>query len=696
MKKKILITTVITVMLLSLTGCGALRLVGKLAKGVFGNREEEQVLTPEATPEPETASPTPKPTPTPEPEADPEELEAMKRKENRDLESRFFCGPKRIYLADSYKDVTPDFSPEETIVYTGASEGKLFVLTSRTGIYGRGADNYNLYILTEEGECVNVTPLHLQDEDVSVNSPVAYGGMFYYNYGITDEDGDYHTKVFYYDPEGDAFLEDTDLEELEDMFSLTYEYTSASYKPLIWDLAYTGRIYMTNRDDKTFLVYDREGNELLSSSYANESSYGNFRYYDDKYLLYEEHLYDADSYETIGVRYMIYDMEEALKVGQLQSVNAPVTVTDEQEEVTVIDIRGEDVYYMKKESNPGGYPVKREYYRSTVTGFNPADTSSDQLLCSVDAIPGFSEEFPTFGTEYWGRADAFTVGEDGRCFYLAPNVSARGDDWGNLEWHELTADGTMVKDAVLSGVTERKPEFAFYGEVRAEDEAKYSDTEFLYYTGHYEEFLFRDGVMDDDARKKINDVLSESYKENVDYGKEMAEGARKDYDDMVNDPDYEEGGWLPTYSYDRSFGSLERLAGHYFQLEFDSYEYWGGAHGMPYIHYFMFDADTGEQVKLQDLYPGSEEDFRDLVARLSVEDWKTGGYEKGYYEDYDPDNDNSEEMYDHFRESASFDMLYRFGEEGITVFYMPYDVGPFASGFIGVDIPYSELGFTLK
>jgi hypothetical protein len=137
---------------------------------------------------------------------------------------------------------------------------------------------------------------------------------------------------------------------------------------------------------------------------------------------------------------------------------------------------------------------------------------------------------------------------------------------------------------------------------------------------------------------------------------------------------------------------VKEIGPNYIQLLFDDYDYFGGAHGMPYQIYYLLDTRTGERKTIKDFYKGSEADFKKLVADATVEDWKKDKDYK-YYELYAPSEEaNTRENFESY---VNFDMDIDFSEDKITVYYPPYAVAPFASGFVGIDIPYSELGFSL-
>ena len=132
---------------------------------------------------------------------------------------------------------------------------------------------------------------------------------------------------------------------------------------------------------------------------------------------------------------------------------------------------------------------------------------------------------------------------------------------------------------------------------------------------------------------------------------------------------------------------VKELGNHYLAVEYSGYWYGGGAHGYPSIEQYLFDLETGKQLTLKDFYMGSEESFKELVAQKTKEDFLS--YEEGYSPYF---SDNASAVYNDAYKYASIEgMLTWFYEDGIEVIYPPYDMGPYASGFISVFISYEEL-----
>ena len=141
-------------------------------------------------------------------------------------------------------------------------------------------------------------------------------------------------------------------------------------------------------------------------------------------------------------------------------------------------------------------------------------------------------------------------------------------------------------------------------------------------------------------------------------------------------------------SYDNELSRVEVLGADYLTVDYSGYEYTGGAHGYPYRSHYLFDLTTGEEKTLADLYQGSVDEFKDIVAQYSVQNWKDN---PDPYFGWDSEDAAYADLYD----NASLDMLMRYGTDGIVIEYSPYEYGPYASGYIGVEIPYEALNINL-
>lgn len=189
--------------------------------------------------------------------------------------------------------------------------------------------------------------------------------------------------------------------------------------------------------------------------------------------------------------------------------------------------------------------------------------------------------------------------------------------------------------------------------------------------------------VDIDVENKINDHIQKSYDEI----------SQEFYDSCIAIDDsscsYHDESVMNIQTEDWTLGSLDVIRGKYFQVIEDGYWYGGGAHGYPYMAIMIFDLATGEKISLKDLYHGSEEDFKTIVATATAEDMESGNYNPYFTETYD-------DTYAAAYEVVTLDTThFTMDEDSLNIWYSPYEMGPYASGYITVEIPYEDLGISL-
>ena len=133
--------------------------------------------------------------------------------------------------------------------------------------------------------------------------------------------------------------------------------------------------------------------------------------------------------------------------------------------------------------------------------------------------------------------------------------------------------------------------------------------------------------------------------------------------------------------------NIRFIGENYVSVDRSGYWYGGGAHGMPWNDYILFDLTTGEQKSLRDFYSGSDEDFANLMAEVAVRELETNKeFSNQVY------NNEKEAVEASVKESTTLDnVTIKFEDKGVYVEYMPYVLGPFASGFVDLFVSYEEL-----
>ncbi|MBR5944070.1 MAG: DUF4163 domain-containing protein, partial [Lachnospiraceae bacterium] len=188
---------------------------------------------------------------------------------------------------------------------------------------------------------------------------------------------------------------------------------------------------------------------------------------------------------------------------------------------------------------------------------------------------------------------------------------------------------------------------------------------------------------------KINSVLKDRQQAFI--GTDERVQSSSDEDDELYyvscDEHKEHPEWYQTTE-DTYVVKVEIINDRYLAVYMDGYWYGGGAHGMPLRDQDLFDLETGDELTLADLYTGTEEDFKLLIAEKTKEDYLSyDEYELPYYS-----GDNVDAVYNQAYESAALNGgNVVFTQDGIYYYYPPYEMGPYAAGYIDIFISYKDL-----
>ncbi|MBP5453798.1 MAG: DUF3298 domain-containing protein, partial [Lachnospiraceae bacterium] len=185
-------------------------------------------------------------------------------------------------------------------------------------------------------------------------------------------------------------------------------------------------------------------------------------------------------------------------------------------------------------------------------------------------------------------------------------------------------------------------------------------------------------LYDENAFSKINDFLKDAARSRV----ELALS-----NDMYESDNCDIHGTTAGKVTDEyNLFEIRDIASNYITVEYDGYWYAGGAHGEPLYIYYLFDKSTGDEVTLKDLYKGSEEDFKKLVANATLK------YSETFSDDNYPFFNSGQDLYDSAYEYSSIESAIIWENDGIKVVFDPYALGPYAAGPIEIAISYKDLG----
>jgi len=117
-------------------------------------------------------------------------------------------------------------------------------------------------------------------------------------------------------------------------------------------------------------------------------------------------------------------------------------------------------------------------------------------------------------------------------------------------------------------------------------------------------------------------------------------------------------------------------------FEISSYVYTGGAHGMPYSEYLVFDPSTKKQVTLDDMLISGQKPRFEALAYDAYKTWvKTVAEDVSSYEKNWP-----------FTLSDNVTLT----DAGVSIRYQHYSIGPYAYGMPVLNIPYNKLDKVIK
>ena len=117
-------------------------------------------------------------------------------------------------------------------------------------------------------------------------------------------------------------------------------------------------------------------------------------------------------------------------------------------------------------------------------------------------------------------------------------------------------------------------------------------------------------------------------------------------------------------------------------FEINTYVFTGGAHGMPYSEYLIFDLNTKKQITLEDMLQSGKESRFKALAYDAYKTWvKTVDDDVSSYEKNWP-----------FTLSDNVTLT----DKGIDIRYQHYAIGPYAYGMPVLSIPYSKLDGVIK
>ena len=272
------------------------------------------------------------------------------------------------------------------------------------------------------------------------------------------------------------------------------------------------------------------------------------------------------------------------------------------------------------------------------------------------------------GTEGWRM-----IGDS--IYFIAPSQD-------KLNWIKVDVSADLPKLTDTGYMVSEINTFKYGTVTYASTEVKCADCGTVVEKDYGETFVL-DGQYSANA-DKINESLKAYLVDDI-LSKEKVVKVNSDICEEHQNTDYDINPYLETYEH--SIFGVDILSDKYLAVEVTGYWYGGGAHGMPTRGQYIYDLETGKEMQLKDFYQGTEKDFKELVAKKTKEDFEsyTNGYPPYFAE-------TAEDVYQQAKDLADLTItMVEFTEDKAYIVFPPYEMGPYASGYIEVPISYEEL-----
>ena len=510
------------------------------------------------------------------------------------------------------------------------------------------------------------------DDSIPIYSAVvaAYDGDFYFAYSMYKESSSYEYRSFVYDATSNKLVETDKFLEAEQILA-AHPNNDIGYgmSPLEMYKKY-GHIALRT-GDSGIKILDISGNEkyTITPRYEGRSV---LEYSSQKGAVVYDAL-DTDISTVNHEYYVDFETGNTYPIGEGAEYKAYV-LGEYKDCLVLVD---EDT----------------QEYGCSVFNYRLFDT-----LTGTD-MPLFSNEL--YGNSYYSIAPYYCAKVVGNKLYYI-GVDERKSEWYTCdiasENHEIASTTVVTGDSDFSSLGKILHGYnTFYFEPGEEDkfadcfadngienyEHYFSENKVRSYAYYVEGFQLDSNIKNAD---KINEKLKAYFDEKIASNEEAA---------ITSKNEFLEYGYFPglfTFSTnDENVSSVQLLGDKYVQIGYSGYDYFGGAHGMPYHTYVIYSLDTANEVTFADLYSGTQEEFAKIVADYSLESYMNN--EELYYPPFDEnDSDYEADLYQQFLDGATTEMQGYFDGDNYVIEYAPYEYGPYAAGFIEVPIPLSKLG----
>ena len=472
-----------------------------------------------------------------------------------------------------------------------------------------------------------------------------YDGRFYIDYTLGyDDDGNYlglTEKCFAYDDATDSFVQEEtgidDVIQAANNAGLRLNGASSSSSDPV--------SYRRTLDECGFICGTKDDGYYMINARGKIAKL--LDYIDDAYLQYygpDIFIYESSSYERGTSSLNILDIK----------TKTSYQLTEEWPAAGFLGRDGWKYYYYYQTCDEYGINVNHVYEYNYMNGETTPLYEAQTIPGSGISSPGV-EEFRVFG----GRVYTIDL-KDGEIRWVSADITN-----GRADLQDIGCPSGKV-DIFEYGTVDHYSAESCCEECGTALHQKY--TEFF--------------VLDDEYSSnadKINNALNEK-------AQAFISSIEGDVYDSPCEDHQEHPAWYRVTE-DINVSEVNIIDDRYLAVNMSGYWYGGGAHGMPMRNQYLFDLETGEELFFTDFYTGTEEEFKTLIAEKTVEDCERYGDFAPYY-----DPDDLDQLYeDAYNYAWLGENNIEFTDDGIIYYYTPYQMGPYAAGYIEFTIFYVEL-----
>lgn len=584
---------------------------------------------------------------------------------------------------------TTDDSTAEKGIFDGADDSDLFIYNGNNNI---------LIFFNPDGSLY-------QEIDLKNIVPDFFGSWLGISYkGVID-----HSIIFASSRDDDQaiFLYDIDSKELLNICRTIVKYPNITvYKGALYVDDCVNNTdgtteYMTTKIFKNMngeWTSERPYDSILKqcdkdNAYFNYRSYGNGTYFgvgaclatcgrvayskDNSMFVYGENGDYIDGFTgEEGTKYMLQGMDSRYLVYTIQDSNYVqhnlyvYDMNTHSERCVYEEKKGERIYVLdyKKGMIYAAIETEPEYRHKVydVFAFDTAESHGEQV-CQVESVPGhnYMPNSLFYSFKIIGGTAVY-AGETETSTGLLAAVRGK-DGWEYKDMGISYHDYTYTKYAEVKSSSYIIP-CPYCGDPGIER--------------YYEYPVLKNSVNNAD---KINAYFS------AEAAKVSEEAQNRSIDYSKDDCEYFHGDY--GYDFASTFVSLvddiKEVFGHYISINYESYDmYIGANHGQEWTYCILFDLNTGEEVEFKDIYKGSEDEFKEIVAQAAKEQ---------YLNDSDTADrvfaTDETELYRDVLSNLKLDWnSFTFYDDYLTVDFDPFFLGSYADGTISIKVSYDKLG----